>query len=118
MKFFSSILAMYMMVLFVTPCDDNFEEDVFHGHEHTTEASHNHHDHSHDDHDHSDTTDMCTPFCVCGCCGAISGIVLQESLSDIGEVIDFDLSTFITYYKPVFIPRYFGEIWQPPKINA
>ena len=113
MKYFSSILALYMMALFVTPCADKFDAEVYHNHEHTTETSHHHHDR-----DHSDTTDLCTPFCICGCCGAISGIVLQESLSDLGKLIDLDLSTFVTYYKPVFIPRYFGEIWQPPKINA
>lgn len=106
-----------MMVLFMTPCSDTFEKQAVRFQEYSTEITHQHNHESHD-HDHKETRDLCTPFCICACCGAISGIVLQESLSDIGEVIDFDVSTFITYYKPVFIPRYFGEIWQPPKINA
>ena len=112
MKVFFSILAIYMMAVFLMPCTDMYEKESFQNHNHSEELAHK------ASHDHQEKPDMCSPFCLCGCCGMVSGIVLQESLSDLGKLIDLDLSTFVTYYKPVFIPRYFGEIWQPPKINA
>ncbi|WP_148908956.1 DUF6660 family protein [Sphingobacterium micropteri] len=112
MKVFSSIMALYMMVLFIIPCADMYEKEVFHQHEHSTEIAHE------DSHDHPETTDMCSPFCFCGCCGIVSGVVLQWSTFNIGKIISFDLPKPKVYYKYVFIPRYFGEIWQPPKINA
>ena len=100
-----------MMVLFMTPCADTLDEEAHHSHDHTVEAVHYHQDHS-------DTNDLCTPFCVCSCCGAVSGIVLHDSLSNVGNVVDLEIATFVTYYNPVFILSYVGEIWQPPKINA
>src|SRR5690606_11160086 len=113
MKVFSSIMALYMMVLFIIPCADMYEKDLHLNHDHSTEISHQ------DTHDHTETQDFCTPFCLCGCCGIVSGVVLQWNVFDIGKAKTFDLSTKPKiYYKSVFIPRYFGEIWQPPKINA
>ena len=110
MKVFSYIMALYMMVLFIMPCVDMYQKDV---HDHLTEIAH-----QDNTHDHSETQDLCTPFCLCGCCGIVSGVVLQWSVFDIGKAKTFGLSKAKVYYKTVFIPRYFGEIWQPPKINA
>lgn len=101
-----------MMVLFIMPCADMNEKDVIHNHEHSTEISHQ------DAHNRTETQDLCTPFCVCGCCGIVAGVVLQWNIFEIGKAKTFDLSKPTVYYKTVFIPHYFGEIWQPPKINA
>lgn len=111
MKVFSSILALYMMVLFIMPCADMYEKDVFNNHEHSTEITHQ------DNHEHTDS-DLCTPFCLCGCCGIVSGVVLQWNVPNIGKPKTFDLSKPKIYYKPTFISHYLGGIWQPPKINA
>lgn len=117
MKVFSSILALYMMVLFMTPCSDTYEKQTVRFQEYSTEITH---EHNHDsyNHDHSETKDFCTPFCLCSCCGTVSGIVLQWNTHNFNHVKPFELFKTKEFYKSTFIPRYFGEIWQPPKINA
>src|SRR5690606_24376007 len=110
MKVFSSILALYMMVLFMIPCADMYEKKIFEEHAHPAEIAHGH--------DHTATNDLCTPFCVCACCGAVSGVLLQWNSLNFGKVIFSDLPKPIMYYNSLFVPRYVGEIWQPPKINA
>ena len=110
MKVFSSIMALYMMVLFIIPCADMYEKDI--NHNHSIEISYQH------IRNHTETQDSCTPFCVCGCCGMVSGVVLQWNAFDFNEILSFDISKPKIYYKSVFISLYFGEIWQPPKINA
>ena len=112
MKVFSSILALFMMALFVMPCADMYEKNVFNIQEHSTELTHQ------GSHDHQETTDMCSPFCLCGCCGIVSGIVLQWNVYNLVKAKTFELSKPEIYYKSIFIPCYFGKIWQPPKINA
>lgn len=109
MKFFSTIFAVYIMALFLTPCADRLENSGGHEHVHSSKSAHQHD---------SNTEDMCTPFCVCSCCGAITGIVLGEPLSEIGRAVSFDLAKFMAFFKPGFIPQYSHDIWQPPKINA
>lgn len=110
MKVFSSILALFMMALFLMPCADMYEKDVFNNQEYSTEITHQ------DTHDHTES-DLCTPFCLCGCCGMVSGVVLQWNVYSLVKKT-FDLSKPKVYYKSIFISRYLGEIWQPPKINA
>lgn len=112
MKLFSSIMALYMMVLFMMPCADMFEKEMFTYYNHSSEITQEH------NHNHSEIMDLCTPFCVCGCCGAVSGVVIQWHLFSFDKIKSFDFSTTDIHYKSVFIPRYIGEIWQPPKINA
>lgn len=112
MKVFSSILALYTLVLFMMPCADTYGKDISLRNDRSSEITHQ------DNHDHTETSDLCTPFCLCGCCGLVSGVVLQWAVADIGRIKSFDLSKPKTYHKPVSIPCYFGDIWQPPKINV
>ena len=115
MKVFSSILVLYMMVLVITPCADTFEKQTVRFQEFSTEITHQH---SYESHDPKETKDLCTPFCICICCGRVSGIVLQWNVYNLVKAETFELSKPEIYYLAIFIPRYFGEIWQPPKINA
>lgn len=112
MKVFYSILALYMMALFITPCADLYKKDVSQDRNHSTQIAHQNND------NHSETTDLCTPFCLCDCCGVMSSVDHQLNVFNIGKIKSFDLSKSKVYYKSVFIPHYFGKIWQPPKINA
>lgn len=112
MKVFYSILAIYMMTVFLMPCTDMYEKDNFQNHNHSEELTHQ------GSHDHQETTDMCSPFCLCGCCGIVSGIVLQCNVYSLVKAKTFDLSKPKVYYKCTFISHYLGKIWQPPKINA
>jgi len=112
MKVIYSILAVYMMVVFLMPCTDTNEELSFHNQNNAQEVTHT------DSHDHQDSADMCSPFCFCGCCGMVSGIVLQWHPYALVTAHTFELFRAEEYYKPIFVPRYVGKIWQPPKINA
>lgn len=112
MKVFFSILAIYMMAVFLMPCTDMYEKESFQNHNHSEELAHK------ASHDHQEKPDMCSPFCLCACCGAVSGIVLQWNTYSFGKIKTFELSKPEAYYKSIFTPSYLGEIWQPPKINA
>ncbi|WP_068599335.1 DUF6660 family protein [Vaginella massiliensis] len=112
MKVFYSILAIYMMTVFLMPCTDMYEKDNFQNHNHSEELTHQ------GSHDHQEKPDICSPFCLCGCCGMVSGIVLQWNVYNLVKAKTFELSKPEIYYKSIFIPCYFGKIWQPPKVNA
>lgn len=112
MKYFFYILAIYMMAVFLAPCADVFEKEAFQNHNHSEELAHK------KSHDHQKKTDKCSPFCLCGCCGIVSGIVLQLDHYNFGKAKTFDLSKPAIYYNSLFVSRYLGEIWQPPKVNV
>lgn len=101
-----------MMVLFIVPCADAYENNL------VAESSQFNKTNNLNDHDHAERQDLCTPFCLCGCCGIVSGIVLQLNTFNIEKIKTFDFSKTKVYYKTILIPRYFGEIWQPPKVNV
>ena len=109
MKFFTVIFSIYILALSVMPCSDAYNDC-----KDNTEFSDNSQSHSHK----SDTNDICSPFCLCDCCGMVSGIVLQWNVYNLVKAKTFELSKPEIYYKSIFIPCYFGKIWQPPKINA
>ncbi len=89
-----------------------YEKENSQNHNHSEELTHQ------ESHSHQETTDMCSPFCLCGCCGIVSAAVLQWNVPNIEKAKSFDLSKPEIYYTSTFVPRYFGEIWQPPKVNA
>ncbi len=105
-------MALYMMVLFIMPCTDMVEKNLTQIQNHSTEIAHQ------ETHKHDEAQDLCTPFCLCNCCGMVTGVVLQQNFFEI-EIIQplaLNLPKPKLYYKTVFLPRYYGEIWQPPKI--
>lgn len=88
-----------------------YKKDLVNNEKHSTEITHQ------DNHEHTDS-DLCTPFCLCGCCGMVSSIVLQWNVYNLVKAKTFELSKPEIYYKSIFIPCYFGKIWKPPKVNA
>lgn len=100
------------MALFLVPCSDILEKETYQSHNHAKEVEHQ------GDNDHSNERDMCSPFCLCNCCGMISNIVLQWEFYTLIKDNTVDLSKPKLNYKSIFIPLYIGDIWQPPKINA
>src|SRR5690606_5777379 len=111
MKVFCSILTIYIMAVFLTPCADRYQKETFQSYSHSEELAHQ------DSHDHSKTTDMCGPFWLCNCCGAVI-TVLPWNTINFSEIRIVELSKSNSPYISQFIPHYFGKIWQPPKINA
>lgn len=105
MKWLYIILSIYITVLSCIPCSDENECNV------TTSnitIIDNHQEHEHE-------AEMCSPFCICNCCGC-SGITLIQSHS-IDYKITVDIVTVSNMYVPAFIDNYTGSVWQPPKIG-
>ena len=89
------------------PCADMEVNSLAHN---KTEFSSNHDNHSHDK-----EKDLCSPFCICNCCGS--------QITSFSEfvIIDFPIpskgiKTLLPTYTSVFASNFFGSIWQPPQI--
>lgn len=115
MKIVNIILSIYIIVLAAYPCADKHIDG-------TTNASHSlahsHvHSQTHEQHNHSpeDETDLCSPFCICNCCG-------QSVLSYVPTVVfNFhnsieEIETLNSIYKSNLYANFFSSIWQPPQI--
>ena len=110
MKVFFSIMAVYMMTVFLVPCADMFDGEAFQSKDNTEAVAHNH------DHEHSDKTDLCSPFCMCNCCGTFTIAALKISFASFLQLKVTELPKLKPHYISQFIPHYFGEVWQPPQI--
>lgn len=70
---------------------------------------------NHEDHSHDKANDLCSPFCVCNCCGT-------QVLSFFSEIsLEFNRVTTIIElqlpkYKSILTSNFYGSIWQPPQI--
>ncbi|WP_114790605.1 DUF6660 family protein [Niabella yanshanensis] len=110
MKLFTLVFSLYLMVVSLLPCSDARNEcNSSSGQSQVEQASNHNHQNDHND--------ICSPFCACTCCNIIAGFALQPI-----KAIDLKPGLTGTLQYPVhstfFISAYFGNIWQPPKINA
>ncbi|OXB10217.1 hypothetical protein B0A81_04205 [Flavobacterium plurextorum] len=67
-----------------------------------------------DDHSHNNKRDLCSPFCICSCCG-LQMVSLSQTFIDFPipfKGIKIQLPT----YKSIFASNFFGSIWQPPQL--
>ncbi|MFZ4260781.1 DUF6660 family protein [Sphingobacterium sp. HJSM2_6] len=111
MKIFSSIMAIYMLVLFLIPCSDSFEQDALNYPTNSQELS------DQGVHQHKEHSDFCSPFCVCGCCGVLSAVFHHWNFNTFDfKVKSFDLPKTEASYSFIYIPSYMAEIWQPPQL--
>ncbi|MGV8992561.1 MAG: DUF6660 family protein [Flavobacterium sp.] len=108
MKILTIIFAVYFVLLAAKPCADrvssNFEQTI------VVEMNNDQDSHSHD-------LDLCSPFCICNCCGVhimnLKTVILFESL----PMVAFS-KTPISTYRAEFFPIFSNSIWQPPQLNA
>ena len=106
MKLFSIIISIYIIALSCLPCADMEVNSLAHT---TTKFTANHEDHSHDK-----ENDLCSPFCICSCCG--SQVVSLFHIDAINFPILFKgIKTQLPTYKSVFASNFYGSIWQPPQ---
>lgn len=103
MKFLSLIFSIYFLALAVMPCSDEISVDMC-----QTVAEHNHYDQGHEEH----AADLCTPFCMCHCCGGIA-----FNLQDVIQLAPLEYSTHENIYTSQFPAEISFSIWQPPKIS-
>ena len=89
------------------PCADKEVNSLAHT---TLELKSNHDNHSHDK-----EKDLCSPFCICSCCGSQVVSYFQSNIIDFP--IPFEgIKTQLPTYTSVFASNFFGSIWQPPQI--
>ncbi|RZJ91205.1 MAG: hypothetical protein EOO20_05805 [Chryseobacterium sp.] len=67
------------------------------------------------DHSHDKQSDLCSPFCICNCCG------VQVLSYASAMTFDFPLPAKmikcpLPSYTSVFASNFYGSIWQPPQI--
>ena len=107
MKLFSIIVSIYIIALSCLPCADIEVSSFAHN---ATKFTGNHEDHSHDK-----ENDLCSPFCICSCCG--TQIVSLLHIDTINFPIPSKgIKTKLPTYTYVFASNFFGSIWQPPQI--
>lgn len=69
-------------------------------------------------HDHSeDEDDVCSPFCVCSCCGSYTFLFTPYNIFHIEKIAKANTPIFVSFYHSDFISSYYYSFWQPPKIS-
>ncbi len=104
MKFFISLLTVYMLLLSCIPCSDSGNCTDKEG---LTELI----SHAGDD-EHNDVENICTPFCVCACCS----VPVFQAANNI-SIAKYSLLPQLNFYMVEnFISTSEGGIWQPPRV--
>lgn len=107
-KFISYILSIYMLALSLVPCSDGM--DFMHSDCDTdTEVVDNSHNHS--DHDHED---LCTPFCICACCGSMAMIPTTIDYSGSYAKVP---TLCLHNYQSNYSFDYSKGVWHPPTLS-
>ncbi|SHI88679.1 DUF6660 family protein [Flavobacterium terrae] len=107
MKFISVILSFYIFVLSTVPCADIEINSIAH-------ATVNHSSDK-DNHSHNKSNDLCSPFCICNCCGQVTLTYAPVIIYDF-QVQFEEIKTSNSFYTSVFHSNFYGSIWQPPQI--
>lgn len=105
MRAASLILCIYFMLLSIMPCSD--VEECMSASQTSISALTDHGNHSHE-------SEMCSPFCVCACCGQDAPIPFDNLV--LGGSIRHS-APMGSHYPSGFAPGFYLAIWQPPKIG-
>lgn len=103
------ILSLYLLALAVIPCSDvAYTSTVMQDLVVTSTSGHND--------PNNDINDICSPFCQCTCCS----ITATSKFTSLKLQLAKPAMPSSTYpvWKASFVSNYYGNIWQPPKINA
>lgn len=107
MKIISYILSVYLLVLSLVPCSDSmvFIHSECEANTELVDSNKNHSDHEHED--------LCTPFCICACCGSVAA--MPTILDYIG--IFTKISTPCIYISLTIFFDYSKGLWHPPALG-
>ncbi|WP_273246633.1 MULTISPECIES: DUF6660 family protein [unclassified Flavobacterium] len=108
MKWLTLILSFYFVLLASIPCAD---AAVNHTHNTTSKETTS----NHDKHTHDQQNDLCSPFCVCNCCGAQIMNYAPEIVFNL-SVVTAEIEIQLPNYQSVFTSDFYDTIWQPPQI--
>jgi hypothetical protein len=104
MKFIAVLLSIYTIFLACLTCADARVNNTSQCSISKSEASDHHED------------DVCSPFCICSCCGSQVISQIDETFFSFRQFL-FVSDKIISVAVPVFISGFFGSFWQPPKIS-
>lgn len=115
MKFFYCLFYWYFLVLSTMPCTDavlalNGSSAAARYGSSTSSLSHHHH--RNDTHN-----DLCSPFCVCSCCGQLITAPLKHSLGESLTVAIYDGQKPTVYYTQHWTSHYLNDIFRPPQVG-
>lgn len=104
MRLVHHIFALYIIVLSCMPCA-NTQSDCIDAKTslHKTLEKHNH-------------IDVCSPFCICMCCGNQITLGPQVMLSS-REAVLLQTEKKATFYKNRLACNFERRIWQPPQLS-
>ncbi len=105
MRIIAYILLLCLAILTVVPCADGIlfsdtDSEVL-----ITESSPHHSDHA----------DMCTPLCVCACCGV--SITLPSNKIMVEEEPIVIPTQYIFSYEFEYSFDYIKRVWHPPNLS-
>ncbi|KUJ59545.1 hypothetical protein AR687_22645 [Flavobacteriaceae bacterium CRH] len=66
------------------------------------------------DHSHGQS-DLCSPFCICNCCG-VQVLSYASAITFDFPVLVKTIKCALPSYTSVFASNFCGSIWQPPQI--
>jgi hypothetical protein len=95
-KFFVLLFSAYLLALNVLPCSDLAQ------HADNQEI------------EHGDEADSCSPFCICACCGVITGFELSPIQLPSSNL---NLVEYFALYQDDAHSNELLFIWKPPKIS-
>jgi hypothetical protein len=105
MKVLSLFLCLYFMLLSVMPCSD--VEECTESINTSIAALESHGDHSHE-------AELCSPFCVCLCCGQFTNFPMNVPVAS--QIANFSTPLAPTYQSGFPLEVHLS-IWQPPKLS-
>lgn len=105
MKVTAFILNLLVLALAMIPCSDAGNK-CFNRENSVTEKTHSHG---------NDQDDLCSPFCICQCCGVTTQME-PFAAPDILSPSIYIHTEPATIYTITFISGFYQNIWQPPKI--
>ena len=108
MKIWRIILSVILVVLSCLPCADGAVVST--RETNVAAASHNSHSKEH-------SGDLCSPFCICNCCG-VQILNFTPALAFEPHTVPAELivKPEITYQSN-FASQFSGGIWQPPQLS-
>ncbi len=107
MKFITILLSVLLLSLSCLPCAD---KKVNSSDKTSVVFTSNQGDHSHDN-----EIDLCTPFCMCSCCGSLVVSYIAPNAINF-PIVTSSIKSAVPSYKSILSANFYGSIWQPPQI--
>lgn len=105
MKALSLFLCLYLMLLSVLPCSD--VEECNESIQMSISQSIDHDNHSHE-------MELCSPFCICVCCGQFTNFT--NTSTDLIQITAYSATEPVMHQSGFPLDVHLA-IWQPPKIS-